>query len=180
MKAGRTRLPDRRGTAHAKKPAELTPPGYGGVISPAEALRIPLPSGMPRSKAAKTLWQTLLAEVARSELRPGDVPTLEACFRACWRARQASAMIDKFGLMVKGGPDGVKVNPMIAVELKETAMFDRLAQRLGLSPEARVRLGLLQLAGMSLLGSLQGRLAAQVEAEVEELLGEDDVLEVED
>lgn len=100
------RLPDCRGSGHVRKPAELMPVGYGGIISVADVSRIPLPRGLPRTKAAKTVWQTMLTEVARSELRPGDLPLVEAAFTAFWRHVEARVMIAKWGLMVKGGPTG--------------------------------------------------------------------------
>jgi hypothetical protein len=64
-----------RGTAHHEtKPARLAPLQYSGAIAPAQTSRIPLPKGLPRTKALRTLWQQLLQEIARTELRYGACP----------------------------------------------------------------------------------------------------------
>jgi phage terminase small subunit len=57
-------------------------------------------------------------------------------------------------------------NPMLQEEREQAVLYDRLSQRMGLSPEARVRLNLMAVAGATLLGSLQ---KAQKEALDEEM-----------
>ncbi|MGO8684168.1 MAG: P27 family phage terminase small subunit [Thermoleophilia bacterium] len=170
----RGRKPDpaavRRGTAHVRKSMQLLPAGYGGALTVGGCAEIPLPREMPRTKAAKTLWQTMLAAVARSELRPEDLPLVEACCLAKYRHAEAGAFVKKWGLMVKGGPDGIKRNPMLEEERQQALLYDRLAQRLGLSPEARIRLNLIQIAGTTMLGSLRRRLDEVVEAELDDVI----------
>ena len=170
----RGRKPDpaavRRGTAHVRKSTQLLPAGYGGALTVGGCAEISLPREMPHTKAARILWQTMLAAVARSELRPEDLPLVEACAIAKYRHAEAGAFIKKWGLMVKGGPDGIKRNPMLEEERQQALLYDRLAQRLGLSPEARIRMHLMQIAGTSLLGSLQSKIAAAVEAELDDVI----------
>jgi P27 family predicted phage terminase small subunit len=166
----------RRGTAgHHRKPTDIVPASLSGSITQHQATEVPLPRSVPHTKAAKDLWRTILTEVARHELRAGDLPLIEAMFVAKVRHMQAGAHVKKNGVMVEQvlfvTDDGTPVvreivNPMLRVEREQALVYDRLAQRLGLSPEARIRLDLMQIAGATLLGSLRKSL--------EELADEDE------
>jgi hypothetical protein len=154
----RGRKPDpeapRRGTAHhATKPAALAPLEYSGAIAPAQVGRIALPKGLPRTRALRSLWQEILTEVARSELRRADLPLLESLLIAAYRRTQATLLVAQLGVLVRG-PGGPVLNPALKEERNQALLYDRLAQRVGLSLESRVRLRLMELAGSSLLSAL--------------------------
>jgi P27 family predicted phage terminase small subunit len=176
----RGRKPDpgaaRRGTARHRKTTEITPFEHSGAITPERASELRPPRSVPQTKAVKELWRMLLAEIARHELRAGDLPLVEAMFTAKVRHSQAGAHVKKYGLMAEQvlyvTEDGVPVvrqvvNPMLRVERDQAMLYDRLAQRLGLSPEARIRLDLMQIAGATLLGSLKKSLEEIADEEPE-------------
>ena len=155
---------------HGAKTAVLAPVEYTGAVTVANAAEWPLPAAMPRSKVAKALWQGLVCEVARHELRTGDLPLAQACCVAAWRWREAGLFVKKWGPMVKDNFGGVKPNPMLGEERAQAILYDRLAQRLGLSPEARVRLNLMQIAGATLLGSLRKSIEDAVDEEIDDVV----------
>ena len=72
---------------------------------------------------------------------------------AAYRRTQASLLVAKLGLLVKG-PHGPMRNPMLKEERDWMMIYDRLAQRLGLSVESRVRLRLMEITGSSMLATL--------------------------
>lgn len=107
---------------------------------------------------AGDMWRVACAELASlRSLREGDLPLVEMLVTAAYRHRQAQASIDTFGPMVKG-KFGPMVNPMLRVEKDASATYLRLAETLGLTPVARLRLGVTHLAGQSMLAELHARL----------------------
>jgi P27 family predicted phage terminase small subunit len=161
----------RRGTARHRKSTDIVPVELSGAIAGEQTALIRPPRTVPQTKAVKELWQVLLGEVARHELRAGDLPLLEAMFVAKVRHAQAGAYVRKHGpiIHIEEPPEydetgqlvrpavtiGPMKNPMLKEERDQAALYDRIAQRFGLSPEARIRLDLMQIAGASLLGSLR-------------------------
>jgi len=114
-------------------------PGELDLTPPAE-----LPTG------AAELWRRAAAELAPRGLNAGDLPLVEMLVVAAYRHRQASAIIDQIGVLAKS-KQGPVLNPLLKVEKETAATYLRLAETLGLSPAARVRLGLMQIAGQSIL-----------------------------
>jgi len=156
----------RRGTSHhGTKTAELAPIEYSGAISARQALALRLPQALPHTKAVRELWQQIVLEVARHELRAGDLLTAESLAIAKYRQLQAGLFVKKYGIMIRG-PHGPMKNPMLKEERDQALVADRLLQRLGLSPEARLRMNLIQVAGLSMLGVLRKELDASVEADM--------------
>ena len=168
-----------RGTEHKHRPNQVVPAGHDGVLTPAETMSVPMPRQLPRTKPARMLWHDLLAEVARVELRPGDLPLVEACCVAKWRSIEAGLFVKKWGMMVRGGPDGMKLNPALAEERAQAMLYDRLAQRLSLSPEARVRLNIMKLGGMVMLSSMKSALQDSASIEGEASYPEDEIEDAE-
>lgn len=178
----------RRGTARHRKSTEIAPIGLSGAIGPKQALAVRPPTAVPQTKAVKHLWRLILAEVARHELRAADLPLIEAMFVAKVRHAQAGAYIKKHGVIIfevipaeldeDGNVTKTSVtigpcrNPMLAEERQQAILYDRLAQRLGLSPEARIRLDLMQIAGATLLSSLKKGLDEVVDSELAAAEGE--------
>ena len=134
----------RRGTGHRPQA------GRGKVLDvlPAEVDLTP-PAELP--PGAAELWRRAAAELAPRGLNTGDLPLVEMLVVAAYRHRQARAFIDQIGLLVESKKRGPILNPLLKVEKETAATYLRLAETLGLSPAARVRLGLMEIAGQSIL-----------------------------
>ncbi len=144
-----------RGTAKQRKKTEIVPAAYSHAFPMQAAANIPTPPSLP--KEAHELWRGMCVEIARHELRPGDLPLVEQLCVAALRHRQAAAYVKKHGLIVDTEFGPVR-NPMLTLEQQSANLYLKLANSLGLSPEARVRLDLMQIAGQSLLASLKAEL----------------------
>jgi P27 family predicted phage terminase small subunit len=162
----------KRGTAHEHKPTEIAPVEFSGAIAVGQVIEVPVPRALPKTKAVRQLWYTILGEVARHELRVGDLPLIEAMCVAKYRHGQAGLYVKKHGPIVET-PFGPAKNPMLKEERDQAQLYDRLAQRLGLSPESRIRLDLMQIAGATMLGSLHKQVGELVEND----LGPGEVIE---
>ena len=183
----RGRKPDpkakQRGTARHRKDTEIVPLEYSDAISPAAALQIPPPKVLPATAAVKRLWRDILQEVARHELRVGDLPLVESVCVAAYRKGQAGADVKKNGIWLEqvlfcNEETGEAVvrrvkNPMLKEERDQAMLHDRLCQRLGLSPESRIRLNLMQVAGLT----LGAQLGKELDAAVKERLARVDVID---
>lgn len=86
-------------------------------------------------------------------MRDSYLPAIRAYCEAVYLHAEASANIHEFGILVKG-PSGPMANPLIRVQKDASATMLRLAETLGLTPAGRIRLGLMEITGMSLLSSL--------------------------
>lgn len=86
-------------------------------------------------------------------MRASFVPSVEAYCMAVYIHAQASANIQQYGVLVKGAA-GPIANPMLKVQKEAAATMLRYAETLGLTPAARIRLGLMEITGMSLLSTL--------------------------
>ena len=145
MAKGRPRDPGRarRGTGHRPHAGQ----GKALDLLPAE-LDLTPPAELP--PGAAELWRRAAAELAPRGLNAGDLPLVEMLVVAAYRHRQARATIDESGLLLKSKPGPIR-HPLLKVEKETAATYLRLAETLGLSPAARVRLGLMQIAGQSIL-----------------------------
>lgn len=99
------------------------------------------------------MWRTVVDELAARGLRQSDLEGVRMMCMAAYRSRQAAAFIEQWGLMVET-ERGPVPNPMLRVEKDQAATFLRYSEAFGLTLSARLRLGLMQLAGQSLLASL--------------------------
>ena len=126
------------------------------VATPVQSLPDP-PDDLP--PAAAEMFRRAVTELASRGLREGD---LEAITMMCWSAyvhAEAREQIVRTGVLVKG-PRGPMVNPLIKVARDEAATYLRIADAFGLTLASRLRLGLMQLAGESLLKALNDDLDA--------------------
>lgn len=99
------------------------------------------------------LWRTAVAELHPRGLKPADLEVIRQMCNSAQRAREAAKYIESNGMLVQT-PFGFAVNPMLKVEKDATATYLRLADAMGLTLAARMRLGLMQVMGESLLSSL--------------------------
>lgn len=151
------RPPDQRreksGTGHRPLPGRKPPvdivPVVAGEIEPPPSLE----------EGAHELWHRACKELAGQGLREADLPLVEMMVTAAYRHRQAQAIVAELGLLVKGR-SGPVANPMLKVEKETAATYLRLAETLGLSPAARARLGLMHIAGQSLLVDIAEKVRA--------------------
>lgn len=90
-------------------------------------------------------------------MRESFLPALSAYCNAVYIHAQASANIQQYGVLVKG-PHGPVANPLLKVQKDAAATMLRMAETLGLTPAARVRLGLMEVTGMSLLAGINATL----------------------
>lgn len=109
------------------------------------------PADLPA--AVHDMWNTVVNELAARGIRQSDLEGVRIMVMAAHRSRQASAFIEEWGLMVET-ERGPQPNPMLKIEKDQAATFLRYAEAFGLTLSARLRLGLMQLAGQSLLASL--------------------------
>lgn len=101
----------------------------------------------------REIFATAVAELYPRGLREADLEALRMLATAAHRHRAAAAKVEEFGVLVQGR-NGPMVNPMLKVERDMAATFQRLAAEYGLTVGARVRYGLMQLAGQSMLRQL--------------------------
>lgn len=86
-------------------------------------------------------------------MKQSYIPALTAYCQAVYIHAEASANIQQFGILVKG-THGPIANPLLKVQKDAASTMLRYADTLGLTPAARIRLGLMEITGMSLLSSL--------------------------
>lgn len=142
----------RRGTGHRPKPGETRTtdlPVPAVVVEDAAA--IPVPDDVADDVAA--MYRRIVSELAPRGLRDADHDALLMMCHSAHIHAAARRVIAEKGVVV-AGPKGPMVNPMIKVARDEAATYLRLANEYGLTLAARLRLGLMQLAGESILASL--------------------------
>jgi P27 family predicted phage terminase small subunit len=140
---------DRRGTGNRPSTTGRSPSAEV-VVSRAHALAEP-PEGLPQK--AHPLWHTIVAEVGTRGLKEGDLEALRMLVVAAYRHAEISAAIDQTGLIVTGRT-GPVVNPLLREERAQASSYMRIADAYGLTISSRLRLGLMQLAGESILATL--------------------------
>lgn len=151
MAKGRPPDPKREkaGTGHRPLPGKLST-----EISPVAPFDVCPPACIP--PGAHELWTVACHDLIPKGLSEADLPLIEMMVMAAHRNRQAREIVEKIGVLTKGDK-GPVVNPLLKVEKETAATYLRLAETLGLSPAARARLGLLHIAGQSLLVDIAER-----------------------
>lgn len=146
---GRPRDParGRRRTGHRGKPGEpprlrFAPPAEPGPPEPPEDL----PEG------AKALWGELAPHLPPG-LRGADLILFRMLSVAAHRAARATAGLERYGEVVRG-TRGPMLNPLARLERDATQAFLRLSEELGLTFASRLRLGVVELQGKSVLHAL--------------------------
>ena len=105
------------------------------------------------SDAGKAVFSAVVAELESRGLREVDLESVAMLAEAAATHREARKFVAEKGMIVKG-PRGPMLNPMLRVARDEANLYLRLANEFGLTVGARLRLGLIQLAGQSILASL--------------------------
>jgi P27 family predicted phage terminase small subunit len=159
MSKGRTPDPGRARRGTGNRPAQGTPK----VVKAAPVLAkideveaYPPPAGLP--EIVHPVWKAIVEDLGgANHMRDSYLPAITAYCEAVYLHAEASANIHEFGILVKG-PSGPIANPLIRVQKDAAATMLRYADSLGLTPSGRIRLGLMEITGMSLLGSLKDSL----------------------
>ena len=95
-------------------------------------------------------------------MRDSFQPALTAYCNAVYIHAQAVANIQQFGVLVKG-PQGTPIpNPLLKIQKDAAATMLRFAETLGLTPAARIRVGLMEVTGMSLLAGINAALDEKI------------------
>ena len=145
---GRPADPTRRRRKTGNRPQASG--GGGQVAVPLEDT--PDPVGLP--EAAVPLFRAVVAELApRGALGPADVEAITMMCWSAWTHAEARRLIAEHGVLGEG-LHGPVINPMVKVARDEAATFQRIAAEYGLTLASRLKLGILQLAGESILKSL--------------------------
>lgn len=153
----------RRGTGNREKPGEAKKvkavvPVPGSAVMVPESY--PPPAELP--SAVHPVWRAAVADLGgANHMRDSFVPALVAYCNAVWVHAEASVNIQNFGLLVNG-QHGPIPNPLLKVQKDAAATMLRMAETLGLTPAARIRVGLMEVTGMSLLAGLNQTLDKKV------------------
>jgi P27 family predicted phage terminase small subunit len=142
-KTGNRPLPN-----EAKKVKPVSP-----IAIPVPPEAFPPPATLPSE--VHEVWRAVVSDLGgANHMRPSFIPAITAYCEAVYVHAQASANIQQFGILVKG-QNGVPIaNPLLRVQKDASATMLRYAETLGLTPAARIRLGLMEITGASLLSSL--------------------------
>lgn len=161
---GRPRDPnrERRGTGHRPQASESRPSrslvpidaATGRALTPIDVY--PPPAELP--EAAHDVWRAAVMDLGGTGyMRESFLPVLTAYCQAVLRHAEATANINRVGLLVRG-TNGPVVNPLVKVEKDMAAAILRYADALGFTPAARIRLALEEASTMSTLASLNASL----------------------
>jgi P27 family predicted phage terminase small subunit len=151
----------RRGTG--RKPPKAAPPATVEKATPASVVEACVwnpPGDLPQS--AHEAWRTCVEEMAANrQLRASDLVLLRAYVEAIYVHVEASAKVHKYGIMV-AGPNGPAANPMIRVQDNAARTIRLLSENLGLNPMVRIRAGLMEVMGASMVMDIRKSLAREV------------------
>jgi P27 family predicted phage terminase small subunit len=129
------------------------------AIAHVETASVPVPSSLPAE--AHELYVCAVQVVAARGGGPEDLEGIRQMCEAALYARRAAADIEANGMVIDT-PLGPKVNPMLKVHKEQSARYMSIANEYGLTLAAKLRLGLMQLAGESMLASIDKELGIQV------------------
>jgi P27 family predicted phage terminase small subunit len=151
---------ERRGTGNRAAIGRAKASTARALPAPAAVLEAEPPDGLPAAVAP--LWTVCVSEMAANRhLRAPDLILLKAYCEAISLHEEASAQIHRLGVLVSG-PSGPMVNPLIRVQKDAAATMRQLADVLGLDPTARIRAGLQEVAGASLVLGIRDRLVGEI------------------
>jgi P27 family predicted phage terminase small subunit len=165
MAAGRKPDPGRERRGTGNRPAqgarrapraapELEPPELEGEeAAPSLAERFPPPASLPEWVHGR--WRDVIEDLGGSDhMRVSYLPAIEAYCAAIAVHAEATQHLRENGLIVLA-ENGPRANPMIRVQKDAAATILRFADALGMTPAGRIRLGLMEVAGKSILLGIQ-------------------------
>jgi phage terminase small subunit len=153
MTRGRKPDPGRGRRVTRPPPHQVVEPGLFEVIASE------LPQGLPRD-----IFKRAVGELA-GRLNDTDLEALRMMAWSLYRHEQAQQHVEDNGIMVDT-PFGPKLNPMLKLARDEGTFYLRIADQYALTFVGRLRAGLLQLAGQSLMKDLHSGIAAAIVARI--------------
>jgi P27 family predicted phage terminase small subunit len=155
---GRPRDPGRVRRGTGNRPA--APPAAAPATRPGAAVAFEAPADLP--EVARQAWELCVAEMgANRQLRASDLVLLRAYVEAVFVHAEASAKVHEFGVLV-ASPRGPVPNPMIRVQDNAARTIRLLSENLGLNPMARIRAGIMEIAGASMVLELRQNLVREL------------------
>lgn len=113
--------------------------------------------------AAREVWEIVVTDlVGDGHLRKSDTPLVKAYCEAAYVHAEASAIIHRVGVLVKAAGGRIVPNPMLRVQKDAATTMRQLSDVIGLNPLARIRAGLMEVAGVSMVNDLRDRLIAKL------------------
>lgn len=163
MTRGRKADPQReaRGTGHRPQHGEAMVE-YNKQTHSLE-IQAQLAKTLPAGEARESFL--LAVEELGDKLRDTDLRNLRAMAWHMHRAQEAQKIVDRDGMEVYTD-FGVKPHPMMKVARDEDAAYMRIAEKYALTFEARLRAGVMQVAGQSILQELHSDMAAAIVARI--------------
>lgn len=159
MSKGRKPDPRRskRGTGNRPQTGEKTTRIVPQVVESELAVLMAagLPEGLPRE-----IFKRAIAELS-GRLNDTDLEALRMMAWSIYRHQEAQQYVEDEGMVVET-PFGPKVNPMLKVARDEGSFYLKIADQYALTFIARLRAGLLQLAGHSMMKDLHSGIAEEI------------------
>lgn len=124
---------------------------------------VPVPSDL--APAAQEMFRRVVSELQPRGLREADLESVAMLCHSAWLHSEARKKLGETGILVKG-PRGPMVNPLVKVVRDEAATYLRLADAFGLTLASRLRLGLMQLTGESILSAMNKDLDRPIEVQL--------------
>jgi P27 family predicted phage terminase small subunit len=123
----------RKATGRPRKIPPPPPPPVPPVVTVPDA-----PSWL--SKPAREEWRRSAAQLAeRGTLTTGDLAVLEVFCSAKGRLVEASRLLARDGLTVRGANGGRVKHPAVGIASEASSLIRTLGQQLGLTPASRGR-----------------------------------------
>lgn len=108
---------------------------------------------------AKAVWVNTISTVIEAGVADHvDLPALEGMALAYSRAREAARIIDEEGMIAEGYSGQPVQHPAVKIERDSWRAFLNFAEQFGITPIARTRLGLAEVARRSMKHDLEKRL----------------------
>lgn len=161
MTKGRKPDPERQKRGTGNRPAQGTvrvraalPPG-GTTVEVVDPF--PPPPGL--AEEVHDLWRAIVADLGgANHMRQTYVPAVAAYCEAVYLHTLATEELRREGLWTMSASGAMVASPMIRVQKDAASTMLRYAESLGLTPAGRIRLGLMEVAGASLLSALNASL----------------------
>lgn len=163
----RGRKPDphraKRGTGHrpqtGQKTTEIVPQVV--ALTLVQSMAAELPEGLARNVFVRAV------DELSGRLNDTDLEALRMMAWSLYRYEQAQQHVEANGMVVDT-EYGPRVNPMLKVARDEGAFYLKIADQYALTFVARLRAGLLQLAGQTLMQDLHSGIAEAIVKQIAE------------
>lgn len=164
MARGRKADPQRakRGTGHrpaaGERVVEIVKQEHSMTLQSSIAQE--LPAGLPRDVFLRSCLEL------GDKLRDTDLEALRIMAWSLYRHSQAQEEVEKSGLFVEGPFGNMVANPALKMARDEASLYLKIADQYALTFTSRLRAGILQLAGQSMLSQMHESMAAAIVARI--------------